>query len=105
MPPMMGLSISWRILILYHQMEWRQGNFYYVLQNCEKGGQGLIYIKKHELTLDGRESFCEMMEFYEREENLTLIQTNCNTKLSKMRINWNYKGGSSSLLFRMLTLI
>eukprot|EP00957_Ditylum_brightwellii_P079737 6062318-Ditylum_brightwellii.AAC.1 len=31
--------------------------FYNVLQNCVKGGQGLIYIKKHELTLDGREAF------------------------------------------------
>eukprot|EP00957_Ditylum_brightwellii_P003121 237738-Ditylum_brightwellii.AAC.1 len=29
--------------------------FYDVLQNCVKGGQGLIYIMKHELTLDGRE--------------------------------------------------
>eukprot|EP00957_Ditylum_brightwellii_P105326 8029681-Ditylum_brightwellii.AAC.1 len=48
---------------------------YNVLQNCVKGGQGLIYIRKHELTLDGRKN------------------TDCNTELSKMRPNWNYKGG------------
>eukprot|EP00957_Ditylum_brightwellii_P079616 6053975-Ditylum_brightwellii.AAC.1 len=58
-----------------------------------KSGQGLIYIRKHELTLDDREAFCEMMDFYERKENLTLIQTNCNTNLSKMRLDQNYKGG------------
>eukprot|EP00957_Ditylum_brightwellii_P006129 463747-Ditylum_brightwellii.AAC.1 len=34
-----------------------------------------------------------MVDFYERKENLTLIQTDCNTKLSKMRLNLNYKGG------------
>eukprot|EP00957_Ditylum_brightwellii_P045201 3426598-Ditylum_brightwellii.AAC.1 len=50
--------------------------FYNVLQNCVKGSQGLIYIRKHELTLDGRNAFCEMMDFYEKKENLTLIQTN-----------------------------
>eukprot|EP00957_Ditylum_brightwellii_P191330 14568369-Ditylum_brightwellii.AAC.1 len=33
------------------------------------------------------------MDFYERKGNLTLIQINCNTKLSKMTLNWNYKGG------------
>eukprot|EP00957_Ditylum_brightwellii_P194902 14848472-Ditylum_brightwellii.AAC.1 len=33
------------------------------------------------------------MDFYERKENLTLIQTNCKTKLSKMRLIWNCKGG------------
>eukprot|EP00957_Ditylum_brightwellii_P018163 1368380-Ditylum_brightwellii.AAC.1 len=27
--------------------------FYNVLQNCVKGCQGLIYIRKHKLTLDG----------------------------------------------------
>eukprot|EP00957_Ditylum_brightwellii_P067840 5149521-Ditylum_brightwellii.AAC.1 len=32
------------------------------------------------------------MDFYKRKENLTLVQTNCNTKLSKVRLNWNYKG-------------
>eukprot|EP00957_Ditylum_brightwellii_P003723 282652-Ditylum_brightwellii.AAC.1 len=46
-----------------------------VLQNCVKCGQGLIYIRKHERTLDSREAFREMMDFYERKENLTLIQT------------------------------
>eukprot|EP00957_Ditylum_brightwellii_P123930 9446805-Ditylum_brightwellii.AAC.1 len=68
-------------------------SFYNVVQNCVKGGQGLIYIRKHEFTLDGREMFCEMMDFYEKKENLTLIQTNCNTKLSKIKLDWNYKGG------------
>eukprot|EP00957_Ditylum_brightwellii_P111409 8496983-Ditylum_brightwellii.AAC.1 len=67
--------------------------FYNVLQNCVKGGQGLIYIRKHELTLDGREDFLEMMDFYERKENITLIQTDYNTKLSKMKLDWSYKGG------------
>eukprot|EP00957_Ditylum_brightwellii_P123999 9451544-Ditylum_brightwellii.AAC.1 len=33
------------------------------------------------------------MDFYEKKENLTLNQTDCNTKLSKMRFNRNYKGG------------
>eukprot|EP00957_Ditylum_brightwellii_P115981 8847423-Ditylum_brightwellii.AAC.1 len=33
------------------------------------------------------------MEFYERKENLTLIQTDCNAKLSKMRLNHIYMGG------------
>eukprot|EP00957_Ditylum_brightwellii_P117317 8947507-Ditylum_brightwellii.AAC.1 len=33
------------------------------------------------------------MGFYERKENLTLIQTDSNTKHSKMRLNQNYKGG------------
>eukprot|EP00957_Ditylum_brightwellii_P129955 9911987-Ditylum_brightwellii.AAC.1 len=35
-----------------------------VPQNCVKGGQGLIYIRKHEITLDGRESFLKIMDFY-----------------------------------------
>eukprot|EP00957_Ditylum_brightwellii_P107098 8171345-Ditylum_brightwellii.AAC.1 len=45
-----------------------------------------------------------MMDFYERKENLTLLKTNCNTKLSKMRLNRNIRVvySSSSLLFRML---
>eukprot|EP00957_Ditylum_brightwellii_P044219 3355439-Ditylum_brightwellii.AAC.1 len=68
--------------------------FYNVLQNYAKGGQGLIYISKHELTLDGRKTFCEMMDFYDRKENLTPIQTVCNTKLSKMKLNQNYKGST-----------
>eukprot|EP00957_Ditylum_brightwellii_P066835 5072091-Ditylum_brightwellii.AAC.1 len=42
--------------------------FYNVLQNCVEGGQGLIFIRKHELTLDGREAFCEMIDFYERKD-------------------------------------
>eukprot|EP00957_Ditylum_brightwellii_P123460 9412902-Ditylum_brightwellii.AAC.1 len=67
--------------------------FYNVLHVCVEGGQHLIYIRKHELTLDVRKVFCEMVDFYERKENLTLIQTNCITKLSKMRLNWNYEGG------------
>eukprot|EP00957_Ditylum_brightwellii_P146338 11142586-Ditylum_brightwellii.AAC.1 len=58
--------------------------FYYVLQSYVQGGQGLIYTREHELTLDGREAFREIMDFYERKESLTLIQTYCNTKLSKM---------------------
>eukprot|EP00957_Ditylum_brightwellii_P082556 6276201-Ditylum_brightwellii.AAC.1 len=29
--------------------------FYNVLQICVEGGKGLIYIRKHDLTLDGRE--------------------------------------------------
>eukprot|EP00957_Ditylum_brightwellii_P108159 8251576-Ditylum_brightwellii.AAC.1 len=45
---------------LYKSENW---HFYYVLLNCVKGGQGLIHIRKHELTLDGRESFCEIMDF------------------------------------------
>eukprot|EP00957_Ditylum_brightwellii_P005299 403989-Ditylum_brightwellii.AAC.1 len=49
--------------------------------------------QKHEIALDGRKVFCEMIGFYERKENRTLNQTNCNTELSKMRLNWNYKGG------------
>eukprot|EP00957_Ditylum_brightwellii_P119922 9151682-Ditylum_brightwellii.AAC.1 len=53
--------------------------------------------QKHELTLDGREAFQEMMDFYERKDNLTLNQTNYNTKLSKMRLDWNYKGGPLKL--------
>eukprot|EP00957_Ditylum_brightwellii_P016106 1212882-Ditylum_brightwellii.AAC.1 len=32
------------------------------------------------------------MDFYERKEDLTLIPTNCNTKLSKMKLDQNYKG-------------
>eukprot|EP00957_Ditylum_brightwellii_P106708 8140585-Ditylum_brightwellii.AAC.1 len=47
--------------------------------------------QKHELTSDGRKAFCEMMDFYERKENLTLIQADCNTELSKMILDWNYK--------------
>eukprot|EP00957_Ditylum_brightwellii_P147183 11207620-Ditylum_brightwellii.AAC.1 len=38
------------------------------------------------------------MDFYERKENLTLIQTACNTKLSKMRLNQNYKCGPLKLI-------
>eukprot|EP00957_Ditylum_brightwellii_P070659 5369801-Ditylum_brightwellii.AAC.1 len=67
--------------------------FYNVLQNCVKGGQALIYIRKYELTLDGREAFCQMMDFYEMEENLTLIQTDCNMEHSKIKLNQKYKGG------------
>eukprot|EP00957_Ditylum_brightwellii_P105082 8009138-Ditylum_brightwellii.AAC.1 len=33
------------------------------------------------------------MDFYERKENLILIQTDCNMELSKMKLDWNYKGG------------
>eukprot|EP00957_Ditylum_brightwellii_P009252 700135-Ditylum_brightwellii.AAC.1 len=67
--------------------------FYNVLQTCAKGGQCLIYIRKHELTLDGREVYREMMDFYERNENLSLIQTDCNMELSKMKLDWNHEGG------------
>eukprot|EP00957_Ditylum_brightwellii_P055417 4199592-Ditylum_brightwellii.AAC.1 len=45
--------------------------FYNVLQNCVKGGQGFIYIRKHELTFDGRKAFCKMVDFYDRKEDLT----------------------------------
>eukprot|EP00957_Ditylum_brightwellii_P203026 15332904-Ditylum_brightwellii.AAC.1 len=75
---------------LYKSENWY---FYNVLQNYVKGDQGLIHIRKHELTLDGREAFHEMNNFYERKENLTLIQTNFNSKLSKMRLDQNYKDG------------
>eukprot|EP00957_Ditylum_brightwellii_P040537 3067838-Ditylum_brightwellii.AAC.1 len=33
------------------------------------------------------------MDFYERKENVTLLQTDCNTELSNMRLNQNYKSG------------
>ena len=67
--------------------------FYNVLQNCVKGGQGLICLRKYELSLDGRKSYLDMLDFYERKENLTLIQTQCNMELSKMRLDRNYQGG------------
>eukprot|EP00957_Ditylum_brightwellii_P094664 7209221-Ditylum_brightwellii.AAC.1 len=54
MPPMMGLNNSWKVVILCHQMEQKQGNF---TRDCVKGCQGLIYIRKHEITLDGRKAF------------------------------------------------
>eukprot|EP00957_Ditylum_brightwellii_P185214 14104408-Ditylum_brightwellii.AAC.1 len=33
------------------------------------------------------------MDFYGRKEKFNLIQINCNAKLLKMRLDWNYKGG------------
>ena len=67
--------------------------FYNMLQNCVKGGQGLICLRKHELSLDGRQSYLDMIDFYERKKNLTLIQTQCNMELLKMRLDRNYQGG------------
>ena len=67
--------------------------FYNVLKNCVKGGQDLICLRKHELSLDGRQSYLDMIDFYERKKNLTLIQTQCNMELLKMRLDRNYQGG------------
>eukprot|EP00957_Ditylum_brightwellii_P204427 15339207-Ditylum_brightwellii.AAC.1 len=77
---MIGLNISWRVVIMCHWMNQKQGD------------QGLIHIMKHELTLNGGEALYEMMDFYKRKENLTLTQNDCNTKLSKIKLDWNYKG-------------
>ena len=67
--------------------------FYNVLQNCVKGGQALILVRKWEVDMDGRMSFLSMIHFYERAENLTLIRTQCMQELSNMKLTKNYPGG------------
>ena len=62
------------------------------MQNCVKGGQALILVRKWEVDMDGRMAFLSMIHFYERVENLTLIRTQCMQELSNMKLTKNYPG-------------
>ena len=66
---------------------------YNVLQLCVKGGQALVHVREHEETCDGREAYLQMVQFYERKANLSLIKTQCMEELATLRLTRNFPGG------------
>ena len=66
---------------------------YNVLQTCVKGGQALIIIRKVEETCDGRKAYRGMVDFYERQANLSMLRTQCMEELTSLKLTRNFPGG------------
>ena len=62
---------------------------YNVFNTCIKGGQAMVIVRQFEVAMDGRSVYLGMLGFYERKANLSLIRTQCISKLSELKLSKN----------------
>ena len=55
----------------------QSGYFYNALQAAVTAGQAMILLRNHEQTNNGHDAYLEIVNFYERKANLSLISTDC----------------------------